>query len=720
MIRIGNQAMAVTAVITVIAWGACGGSNPRTSSAHPSASPTMETSSARPVAEAQGTISDKLIPRDVFFGNPDRTAVQISPDGKHVSWLAALDGVLNVWVAPIAELSAARAITQSKERPIAGYFWSYDNQHILFMKDNGGDENFHIYRAPIQTQTGETADLTPLPKVRALIYAQSHRKPNEILIGLNDRDPRFHDIYRLDVRTGKRTLMLENPGFSGFIFDLNYNIKLAMRPTANGGFELLKYAPRAHPKGADGKTDPFADWKLFTAIGMADSLTTSAITTDKSGKYLYMWDSRDRNTKALFKVNLSTGKRRLIAGDDQLEASGLIIHPAQLKVMAVAFTRARRTWKVLDRSLKRDFEKLSKVNDGELNIVASTLNNKKWVVLFDRDDGPGRYYIWDRARQKAHFLFSNQKALEGLKLAKMHPRIIKARDGLELVNYLSLPPDSDPDHDGVPESSLPTVLLVHGGPWARDWWGFNTLHQFLASRGYAVLSVNFRGSTGLGKAHLNAGNKEWAGKMHDDLIDSVNWAVDNNIAAKDKICIMGGSYGGYATLVGMTLTPNVFACGIDIVGPSNIITLLEAIPPYWEPFKAQFRTRVGDWETPEGKAALVKASPLTHVDQIIHPLLIGQGANDPRVKQAESDQIVAAMKANGIPVSYILFPDEGHGFRRTPNLQVFFAAVEAFLSAHLGGTYQPSKKEQFTGTTIQVPEGAQGIPGFPALLKSIQ
>ncbi len=685
--------------------------------------------------EAKGTPSDDVIDRNVFFGNPDRAGVQISPDGKHLSWLAASGGVLNVWVAPRANLAAAKAVTNDTVRPVTSYFWAYDNKHILYMQDKGGDENYRVYSVDIET--AKQVDLTPMKGVRAQIMAVSRKTPNEIVVGINDRNPQLHDPYRINITTGEKTLLLTNPGLVGFEINDDYKIVLGQRQTPDGGMEFLtppkakkttrqppvkaKEAAKAEP--AIKKTipaDPLADWKTWTKVGMEDAQSTGTITFDKSGKYVYMWDSRGRNTSALTKVSLKTGKGRVLAKSNKADGSGLMIHPTKKTILAVTFTHARREIKVLDSSVKRDLKKIKKINDGEVSVIDTTLDNNTWILAFFRDDGPVQYYIWDRKKQKEELLFSNRKALEGKKLAKMHDRIVKSRDGLELVNYLTLPVSTDSDGNGVPEAELPMVLLVHGGPWARDNWGYNAYHQFLANRGYAVMSVNFRGSTGLGKKFLNAGNKEWAGKMHDDLIDSVKWAVDNKIANKDKVCIMGGSYGGYATLVGLTMTPDEFACGIDIVGPSSILTLLEAIPPYWKPMQDLFKTRVGDWTSPEGKKALIAASPLTHVDKIKKPLLIAQGANDPRVKKAEADQIVAAMKAKGIPVSYVLFPDEGHGFRREPNKLVFNAAVEAFLSTHLGGVYQPAKPESFKGTTLKVPEGVYGIPGFPALTKSMK
>jgi len=390
-------------------------------------------------------------------------------------------------------------------------------------------------------------------------------------------------------------------------------------------------------------------------------------------------------------------------------------HPMEKTIEAVSFTYKRREWKILDASIKADLNYLKKVADGEMNVTDRTLDDKHWIVAYVMDNGPVRYYHYDRPGEKAKFLFSNRKALEGQPLTRIHPVVIKSRDGLNLVSYLSLPVWMDRDSDGRPEKPVPIVLFVHGGPWARDSWGYSSYDQWLTNRGYAVLSVNFRSSTGFGKKFVNSGDLEWARKMHDDLIDAVNWAIKKKIADPKRVAIMGGSYGGYATLVGLTYTPDVFACGVDICGPSNLITLLESIPPYWKPMLDVFTTRVGDHRTDEGRKLLTERSPLTYVDRISRPLLIGQGANDPRVKQAEADQIVKAMEDKNIPVAYVLFPDEGHGFARPENRIAFNAVAEAFLAKHLGGRYEPIG-DDFTGSSITVPKGADQLPGLPEAL----
>ena len=641
-----------------------------------------------------------IIPRKVLFGNPDKIQARISPDGSHIAFLAPLNGVLNVWVAPTENPDAAKPVTRDTGRGIRVFFWAYTNRHILYLQDKNGDENWRIYSVALSDL--QTEDLTPFEGVQAQIYRVSYKLPTEILIGLNNRDPQLHDVYRLNIETGERTLVIQNTeGFVGFLSDDLYNVRLAMRFTPDGGTEILQRSDR---------------WELFAKISQEDSLTTEPRALDKTGKVVYMIDSRGRDTAALVAVNLETDESQLLFEDPRADVSDVLIHPTERTVQAVASTYERKHWKVLDDSIARDFEYLQTVADGEIEVVSRTLDDTRWIVAYVLDNGPVRYYLYKRPERKALFLFTNRKALENLPLAKMHPVILKSRDGLTLVSYLTLPVWADPDGDGRPEDPLPMVLWVHGGPWARDSWGYDPWHQWLANRGYAVLSVNFRGSTGFGKRFTNAGDREWGGKMHDDLVDAVQWAISEKIADPKRIAIIGGSYGGYATLVGLTFTPDLFACGVDIVGPSNLITFMNSIPPYWVPMLTLLTSRVGDHRTEEGRQFLLSRSPLTYVDRIRKPLLIGQGANDPRVKQAESDQIVQAMQAKKIPVTYVLFPDEGHGFARPENNIAFFAVAEAFLARHLPtGRFEPIS-DDFQGSSITIPVGAEELPSVSAAL----
>jgi dipeptidyl aminopeptidase/acylaminoacyl peptidase len=648
-----------------------------------------------PEAVEQG--ETPLIPREILFGNPDKVSVQLSPDGSQISYLSPVDGVLNVWVGPASDPAAAEPVTFDMGRGIRAYFWAYTGAHILYIQDKNGDENWRIYS--VDLTDGAVKDLTPLEGVQARIQAVSQNFPDEIVIGLNDRVPQLHDLYHLNIQTGERRIIQQNDeGFVGYLLDDDYNVRAALRLTPDGGSEYLTPTK-------DG------DWEPYAEIPMEDTLTTGPVLFDKTGQILYIIDSRGRNTAGLFAMDVETGEQTLLAEDPQADVSDLMVHPTERTVQAVAFTHERKDWQVLDETIAGDLDYLRTVADGDVEVTDRTLDDRSWIVAYLMDDGPIHYYYYDRDAQEARFLFTHRPELEGLPLAEMHPAIIPSRDGLDLVSYLTLPVEADGDNDGRPDEPFPLVLLVHGGPWGRDNWGFNSLHQMLANRGYAVLSVNFRASTGFGKDFINAGNMEWGAKMHDDLVDAVAWAVDEGIADPERVAIMGASYGGYATLWGMTNTPEIFACGVDIVGPSNLVTLLEAIPPYWAPMVELFTTRVGDHRTEEGRAFLLERSPLTYVDQIEDPLLIGQGANDPRVKQSESDQIVAAMQEKGLPVTYVLYSDEGHGFARPENNLSFFAVTDAFLAGCLGGRYEPIG-DDFEGSTIEVLAGAEEIPGL--------
>lgn len=635
-----------------------------------------------------------LIPRSVLFGNPQKASARISPNGQWLGFLAPVDGILNVWVGPADNLDAAKPVTQDKVRDIRGYSWAYTGKHVLYTQDKEGDENWHVYATNVET--GKTIDLTPVDDVNARLLGASEKFPNEILVGLNDRIPQLHDVYRVNIETGERELIQENEGVAAYIADHDYNIRFALNFTQTGGQVLLK----ATPEG----------WTEFIEVGPEDSMTTGPAGFNKTSDTLYLLDSRDRNTSALYSVDIESGEKTLIAENDRADVDEIIAHPTEKTVQAIGFTYSRREWKVLDSSIQKDLDYLESVEDGEMLITSRTLDDSKWTVAYVLDNGPVKFYLYDRDEQKARYLFSSRDDLDNYELVKMHTPVIRSRDGLDLVSYLSLPPGSDPDGDGRPDQPLPMVLDVHGGPWARDDWGYNPYHQWLANRGYAVLNVNYRGSTGFGKDFVNAANGEWAGAMHDDLIDAVNWAVDHGVAQRDKVAIMGGSYGGYATLVGLTTTPDVFACGVDIVGPSSLVTLLQNIPPYWAPFMPVMKVRVGDVDTEEGRAALLERSPLTIVDRIKRPLLIGQGANDPRVTQLEADQIVQAMQSKKIPVTYVLYPDEGHGFSGEENRMSFNAVTEAFLSEHLGGRFEPIG-DAFDEASLHVPAGADNVPG---------
>jgi dipeptidyl aminopeptidase/acylaminoacyl peptidase len=646
-----------------------------------------------------------LIERTKFFGNPEKTGGQISPDGKWLAWIAPRDGVRNVWVAPVNDPAAARPMTAEKSRPIAGYWWSPDSQQILFVTDKGGDENYLLYGVDVGSGVQKT--LTPFEKTRAIVGGVSRLVKDRIIVGLNNRDPRWHDLHSLDLATGKLTLVMQNDGFAGYGVDQQLNVRTAIKPRPDGGMDIYK-VENGKVATTPSETIPFEDTQTTQPAGYTPD-----------GKTLYWVDSRGRDTAALLAEDLATGKKTLIAENPKADIGGALVDHKTGKVLAYAFNYFKTEWTPVDPSVRADLAFLDSQLKGEIAITSRTDDDGLWIVGVDPVTSPSAAYLFDRKARKLTQLYVTRPALQGAPLAAMHPVEIRTRDGLTQVSYLTLPPGSDPDGDGRPDKPVPMVLFVHGGPWGRDVYGYNSYHQWLANRGYAVLSPNFRGSTGFGKTFVNAGDLEWGRKMHDDLIDAVDWAVKSGVAPKDKIAIMGGSYGGYATLAGLTFTPETFACGVDIVGPSNLNTLLSTVPPYWEAMRTMFAKRVGDLATPEGQALLKDRSPLTHAQAIRRPLLIGQGANDPRVKQAESDQIVQAMQARGIPVTYVLFPDEGHGFARPENSIAFNATAENFLATCLGGRAEPYK-DAFAGSSIQVPHGAEFAPGLKDALASRQ
>lgn len=653
------------------------------------------------VVPAQNS-SSPLIERAKLFGNPSRSGASLAPDGKHLAWLAPRDGVMNIWVAPINQLDAARPLTASKDRPIRVVFWSPDSAMVMYIQDKAGDENFLLYG--VDVQNGVERTLTPFEKTRVQIISVSPLIKDRILVGLNNRDPQWHDIHSLDLKTGKLTEIMRGDGYAGFVADATHTLRLALRPNAAGGMDYFTVS--------GGKVSD----KPVASTGLDDSLTTNPAGFTTDGKTLYWIDSRGRNTAALVAQDATTGATRIIGENARADISNAMSNPRTGVIEAYAVTYLRDEWTALDPAIGADLAWLREQLKGDIGVTSRTEDDRLWTVAVDPVVAPASVHLYDRKKKTLTLLYVSRPELIGAPLQAMYPVEIKSRDGLTLPSYLTLPSGVDPDGDGVPTAPVPMVLLVHGGPWARDDYGYNPYHQWLANRGYAVLSVNFRGSTGFGKAFISAGDLEWGRKMHDDLIDAVDWAVKRGVTPKDQVAIMGGSYGGYATLAGLTFTPTAFACGVDIVGPSNLETLLKTIPPYWTPLIEQFHQRMGNPNTPEGLALLKERSPLYKAGNIVRPLLIGQGANDPRVNQAESDQIVAAMQAKGIPVTYVLFPDEGHGFARPENNIAFNAVTENFLAGCLRGRAEPIG-DTVKMSSAKVPVGAQHTPGLEAALK---
>jgi len=637
-----------------------------------------------------------LIPRAKLFGNPTRAQGQIAPNGRFLSWLAPHDGVLNVWVAPMAAIGEARVITRDKKRGIRFYAWAYNSQHIIYMQDEGGSEDWHIYAVPIDGGPGR--DLTPFPGVSARIEQLSLDQPEALAVAINDRDKAWHDLYRIDINTAERQLLFENTDQLGAVLtDRQLTPRLAIKPRGPEGGKVVY------------RIDGTRLEEMFV-VEHEDDLTTQPIGFTHDAATFYSISSIGRDKAALFATAWDSGSARLIAEHPKADISRVISHPATGIIDAVGAKHLALDWIALSEPMAADLKQLHGALPGEVSIADRSLDDRFWVVAASAAESPTTYHLYQRESGDISELFATQPELKSYTLARMRSAVIISRDGLELPSYYTLPA-AEPLR---PIEPLALVLLVHGGPWSRDEYGFNALHQWLANRGFAVLSVNFRASTGFGKAFVNAGDLEWGRKMHEDLLDAVAWAVKEGIADKDRIAIMGGSYGGYATLAGLAFTPDVFCCGVDIVGPSNLETLLATIPPYWAAFFENLVRRVGDPRTEAGRQLLQARSPLYAAGNIKKPLLIGQGANDPRVKQSESDQIIAAMRAKALPVTYVLYPEEGHGFAEPANRIAFFAIAEAFLVQHLGGRAEPIGGD-FAGAKFEVPQGADAVPGLTAM-----
>ena len=611
-----------------------------------------------------------LIPRSVLFGNPERTSPRMSHDGSQLGWIAPRDGVLNVWVAPIGESdgvdwAAARAVTDDTDRGVRVFGWAWDGRHLLYVQDVGGDENWRLY--DVDLVTGERRDLTPFEKIHAQIIGSSKRRPTEVLVGINADNPQLHDVYRLDLVTGNLVKEIENPGYAGWLADEDLVVRCALAPLPDGSLDVLV------------RDSASADWRTLLTIPAEDVTSSDVVSFSGDGRSLVMISAAGADTGRLTRVDLATGASAVLAEDPEADVAGAMLDPDTRDPQIVMILKDRMTYVVLDPSVEDDLKAIRGLHPGDPMFLGRDEADQTWLVGFTVDAGSITFYMYDRPSKSGRLLFEARPALSSYTLAAMEPFSFTARDGLEIHGYVTFPP-------GQGRSSLPAVLDVHGGPQVRDSWGYNPEAQWFANRGYLCVQVNYRGSTGYGKAFVAAGDREWGGKMHDDLIDAVSYVTGQGWADPSRVAIYGGSYGGYAALVGAAFTPGVFRCAVDIVGPSNLKTLLETIPPYWAPMIAQLYRRVGNPET--DAEFLWSRSPLSRARDIRIPLLIAQGANDPRVKQAESEQIVAALTEAGIEHEYLLFPDEGHGFAKPENRIRFYTAAERFLARYLGGRYE--------------------------------
>lgn len=621
-----------------------------------------------------------LIDREAFFGNPEYAGAQISPDGKYISFVKPLKGTLNVWVKEAnAPFDSAKPVTNDMARPVRSYFWSRDGKYILFVQDKGGDENFNVYAVNPSEKPAAGAEvptarnITDGKGIRAMIQAVPDSDPDAIYVGINERDKAWHDLYKVKISTGERTLISENKDrYQGMIFDNADKLRMAVRSAQNGDTEILRI-------NADGTSTKIYSCNTFESC--------APIRFHKDNKRVYIQSNKgDADLISLYLMDAETGATTLVESDPmkKVDLGDVSFSNISKEIIATTYEddREKIYWK--DKKYEKIYNKIKeRLGDREIALGSSTKDEKKFIVTTYSDVDPGTVWFYDTDSGNLSTLYQVREKLDRKALAPMKAVRYKSSDGLEIPAYLTLP-------KGVEAKNLPTIIVPHGGPWGRDSWGYSGMAQFLANRGYAVLQPNFRASTGYGKKFLNAGNNEWGQKMQDDITWGVKYLVEQGISDPKRVGIMGGSYGGYATLAGVTYTPDTYAAAVAIVAPSNLQTLLEAIPPYWEAIRTVFYKRMGDPNTPEGLAQMKRQSPLYSADKIKTPLMVVQGANDPRVNKREADQIVVALRDRNYPVEYIVAPDEGHGFARPVNNMAMYAAAEKFLAKHLGGRFQES------------------------------
>lgn len=651
-----------------------------------------------------GAQADTLIPRHDFFAGQQIGGGAISPDGSKLCYAAPLDGVENIFVVSVRNPATAKPLTHETKRGNWSCFWSRDSHYVLYFKDETGAENNQLHA--VDAETGVDRDLTNTPKAQARFVADSWTFKTEVLISLNDRDPQWADVYRIDLNTGARTLVYRNSTYSSFVADDALRLRYAVAATEDGGNRIIKFA-------TDGTAAP------FLTIPSEDALTTNLIGLDHSGQQLYAVSSLGRERAALVMLDPATAKETVLGSDAHADipAWPLMFKPTTGRLEAFSVYYLKPEWKVTDPTVAADVSFLNKQLAGRWDISSRSDDDRLWVISHDPITASPRVLLYERDAKKLKELFVRIPQLAGKTLAPVRGLTFRARDGMEIPVYLTMPAGADRDGDGKPDAGpLPMIVMVHGGPWARDEFTYNAEHQWLANRGYAVLSVNFRGSTGFGKSFVNAGNRQWGRAMEDDLIDAKRWAVQNGIARADKVAIGGFSYGGYAVLTALSMHPEEFACGIDQSGPTDLQTLLESVPPFLHSLRDMLIVRVGDSQSPEGKAVLKQFSPISHAEKIVRPLLISQGANDPRVPKVQADRIADAMRQNNQPFIYLLYPDEGHGLNRPENYTSSMAVMEAFLATTLGGRYQPIGDDLKNSSAVVV-AGTSKIPGLERELK---
>ncbi len=657
---------------------------------------------ALPAGGAEPEQRASLVPRDALFASPTYSELQISPDGKQLAFLHPLNGVLNVWVAPLNDPKAATPVTRFDTRPPDSFQWSPDGRYILVLKDVGGEEHSQLWVANLEKRT--VVNVTADPAVQTKIVKVSKRRPGEILVGMNIRDRRYRDIYRIDLATGQRTEVLRNErNYIDVVADPDFNIRLGVRGNVDGSSTYFRLGPAGPSE--------------FMTIPLASLRNSKILGLDGAGKLL-MFDSRTSDKAGLVSVDLTTGKQTVLASAGRADIVDTLFDEASGTLFATREDPLVSEWTERSDEVRAEFAALQAAAAGPFKIVDQTPDNARWLLLETVPNRPDRYSWWNRKDRTLVPLLSTRPDLDKQALALRLPVTIASRDGLTLPSYLTLPTNAKLGADGMPMAPVPMVLLVHGGPWLRDDLAFDPQHAWLADRGYAVLSVNFRASGGFGSGFMAKGDRKWSETMHDDLLDGVQWAIDKGVTAKDRVAVMGLSYGGYSTLVSLSFTPDTFQCGVDLAGPSNLVRQVAGMPDWWTWQRPQFVNRVGDPATKEGAADLMRRSPIARVDAISKPLLVTNGANDPRIFPSQSEEIVDALKARGKPVTYAFYPDEGHVYAKDATNISFAAIAEHFLSKCLGGPAEPYG-DDLAGSQVELKTGAGFVPGLERALEDM-
>lgn len=650
-----------------------------------------------------------MIARADLFGEPVRQSAQLSPRGDRVAFIAPRDGTNNLWVLSVDALDQAQPVTDDQGSGIRTYWWAQDNATLLYLQDNAGDENFRLYAAPVAG--GDVRALTP-EGTRADVLGLSASDPNGVIVTLNQRDPAWPDVYRIDITTGARTLIQRNGntatvrGFSSFVVDRANHLRLGLKTLQDGGQQVFS-------RSAEGR------WSSLFTIPFADTISSRPLAFESSGQSFLMLDSTDKDRASLVRVDAATGVKAVVGESARADVVDVWLNPGTNAPEAYAANYLRRDWRALDPDAQADLDYLDAQLAGDFTVVSRSNDDGRWIVVEDSPTTPTRSYLYDRtdrAHRRLTLLFRQRPALEQAPLQRTTPIEIQARDGLTLVSYLTLPIGSDSNDDGRPDHPAPLVITPHADAWGRAAFGFDPFAQWLANRGYAVLSVNARGSTGFGKAFLNAGNREWGGRMQEDLLDALQWAVTNGVAQRDHVAIVGAGYGGFAALTGLASTPDQFRCGVSFGGPANLASMLESLPAYWTASRDQLYLRIGDPRTPEGRQALRDHSPLTRAGQITRPLLLALGARDPHTPRADIDQVAGALRGRQAGFVYLVYPEEGHELLRPQNRLSFYAVMEQFLGSCLGGRIEPVGAA-FDGANLQAFDGAASVPGLSAFAR---